>query len=267
MHILAQKIKMSIIQFEQVGAVAKITLNRPEAFNSFNKELATSLQSLLDQCEASEEIRCIYLTGTAKAFSAGQDLQEIVSPESPPINQIVSEHYNPIILKIRNIEKPIVAAVNGVAAGAACNIALACDIVLAKKSASFVQAFSKIGLIPDSGGTFFLPRIVGFQRASALIMLSDKLSADEAHQIGMVYKVFEDDVFEEETMKIASKLASMPTVGLGLSKRALNYSMHNELETQLGIEAQLQTNASLSEDYKEGVDAFLEKRKPDFKGK
>jgi len=258
---------MSTILFEQIKQVGKITFNRPASYNSFNKEMADGLQSLLDQCAASDEIRCIYITGAGKAFSAGQDLVEVTSPDAPEIGHIVADHYNPIISKIRSIEKPIIAAVNGVAAGAGCNIAIACDILLASEKASFVQAFSKIGLVPDSGGTYFLPRIIGFHRATALMMLSDKLDAKTAKSLGLVHEIFTIDNFEAGTMAMAQKLASMPTRGLGLTKRALNYSCHNDLDTQLGIECQLQSNAALSADYKEGVAAFLEKRMPKFIGK
>jgi 2-(1,2-epoxy-1,2-dihydrophenyl)acetyl-CoA isomerase len=258
---------MSTILFEQVNQVGKITFNRPDSYNSFNKEMAEGLQSLLDQCAASDDVRCIYITGSGKAFSAGQDLVEVTSPEAPEIGHIVADHYNPIISKIRSVEKPVIAAVNGVAAGAGCNIAIACDILLASEKATFVQAFSKIGLVPDSGGTYFLPRIVGFHRATAMMMLSDKLDANSAKAIGLVHEVYTAEEFEEGAMNIAQKLAAMPTKGLGLTKRALNYSCHNDLDTQLGIECQLQSNAALSEDYKEGVAAFLEKRKANFTGK
>mgnify|MGYP006299741603 CR=1 FL=1 len=164
------------ILFEKTGNVAKITLNRPDKYNSFNREMALALQGRLDECKKDEEVRAIYLTGAGKAFCAGQDLQEVVGEDAPPLTKILSEHYNPIVSRIREIEKPIVAAVNGVAAGAGANIALACDVVVAAKSANFIQAFSKIGLIPDSGGTFFLPRLIGWQRASAIMMLGDKIS-------------------------------------------------------------------------------------------
>ena len=183
------------------------------------------------------------------------------------LEKIVSEHYNPCIKRLREIEKPIVAAVNGVAAGAGANIALACDIVVATESASFIQAFSKIGLIPDSGGTYTLPRLIGLQKATALMMLGDKISAQEAERLGMIYKYFPDDSFDAEVEKITSKLAKMPTKGLGLTKRALNLSLTNGLDTQLDIEEHLQAEAGESDDYNEGVNAFLEKRKPTFVGK
>jgi 2-(1,2-epoxy-1,2-dihydrophenyl)acetyl-CoA isomerase len=255
------------IDLEKIGGVAKLTLNRPEVFNSFNREMSLALQQHLDECEHDPQVRCILITGSGKAFCAGQDLAEAISEDGPDIETIVKQHYNPIIIRIRSIEKPVVAAVNGVAAGAGANIALACDICVAAESASFIQAFSKIGLIPDSGGTFFLPRIVGFQRASALAMLGDKVGAPEAQQMGMIYKQFADDVFTDESLKLASKLASMPTKGIGLTKRAFNHSTINTLGEQLAMEETLQTTASKTEDYNEGVTAFLEKRKPEFKGK
>lgn len=248
------------------NGVCEIKLNRPEVFNSFNRNMALSLQKALDECELNDEVRAIIITGEGKAFCAGQDLGEAVDPEGPELTTIVEEHYNPIILRIRNIEKPIIAAVNGVAAGAGANIALACDITIAKKSASFIQAFSKIGLIPDSGGTFFLPRIIGTQKALALMFTGDKIMAEQAEQMNMIYKAVDDDQFEEEVKKFAENLATMPTRGLGLTKKAVNQSMTNDLAQQLALEGVLQTEAGETYDFREGVNAFLEKRKPVFKG-
>lgn len=258
---------MESILFEQQGAVGIIRLNRPDKFNSFNRPMALAMQERLDAFNDDDSIRAIYIIGEGKAFCAGQDLAEAIDPEGPELTKIVSEHYNPIIKRLRRIRKPIVAAVNGVAAGAGANIALACDVVVATESASFIQAFSKIGLIPDSGGTFFLPRLIGFQKASALMMLGDKVEAVEAERLGMLYKVFPDDTFAEESMAIAKKLSQMPTKGLGFTKCALNRSMRNGLDKQLELEDELQTSAGATEDYEEGVNAFLEKRKPEFKGK
>lgn len=247
--------------------VAYIILNRPDVFNSFNREMALSLQKILTDCSTDNAVRAIVITGNGKAFCAGQDLKEVTDPDlNPGFRKILEEHYNPIIQLIRTIEKPIIAAVNGVAAGAGANIALACDIVLASENASFIQAFSKIGLIPDSAGTFFLPRLIGFQKASALMMLGDKVSSTEAEQLGMVYKVIAPESFTEEVNKLAETLAEMPTKAIGLTKRLLNQSMTNNLENQLALESDLQIEASSSNDYKEGVTAFVEKRKPTFNG-
>jgi 2-(1,2-epoxy-1,2-dihydrophenyl)acetyl-CoA isomerase len=256
---------MPSVLFEQKNSVACITLNRPEKYNAFNREMALLLQEKLDECKA-KDVRCVYITGAGKAFCSGQDLEEVVDPAGPKIEHIVGEHYNPIITRIRKLEKPVVAAVNGVAAGAGANIALACDVVVAAQSASFIQAFSKIGLIPDSGGTFFLPRLVGWQKASALMMLGDKLSAEGAERMGMIYKFFPDENFAEEAAKIAATLAAMPTKGLAFTKMLLNNSFENNYEDQLKDEENFQQQAGRTNDYKEGVQAFLEKRKPNFKG-
>ncbi len=257
----------NLIEVKIENNVAWISLNRPEVFNSFNREMALQLQKALDDCATNSNVRALIITGTGKAFCAGQDLKEVTDPElNPGFRKILEEHYNPIIQKIRTIEKPIIAAVNGVAAGAGANIALACDIVVATEQASFIQAFSKIGLVPDSAGTFFLPRLIGFQKASALMMLGDKVSAPEALTIGMIYKIFPIALFEEEVKILAENLAQMPTKAIGLTKRLLNQSMGNNLEQQLKLESDLQIEASSSYDYNEGVTAFVEKRKPEFKG-
>jgi 2-(1,2-epoxy-1,2-dihydrophenyl)acetyl-CoA isomerase len=259
---------MSSIQSKIENNIAWLHLNRPEVFNSFNREMALNLQQVFDDCESNSEVRAIVLTGSGKAFCAGQDLKEVTSPElNPGFKKILEEHYNPIITRIRNIKKPIIGAINGVAAGAGANIALACDIVVAHEKVSFIQAFSLIGLIPDSAGTFFLPRLIGFQKASALAMLGDKVSADEAEKMGMIYKVLPLESFEEEVNKLALKLANMPTLALGKIKEAFNQSLTNNLEEQLALESKLQIEAAQTEDYEEGVSAFVEKRKPTFKGK
>ncbi|MGB0136741.1 MAG: enoyl-CoA hydratase-related protein [Flavobacteriales bacterium] len=257
---------MSTLLKSQIGGVAILTLNRPDKFNSFNKEMAMALQEALDAAEHDPEVRAIILTGAGKAFCAGQDLQEAVEDNGIDITRIVSAHYNPIIGRIRSIEKPVIAAVNGVAAGAGANIALACDLCIASEHAAFIQAFSKIGLIPDSGGTFFLPRLVGMQRATALMMLGDKLMAAEAADMGMIYRSVPADNLAEEARILAERLAAMPTKALGLTKRALNKSLEQSLGEQLALEGELQTAASGTQDYNEGVAAFLEKRKPEFKG-
>ena len=255
------------IQLKIKNKVAYITLNRPEVFNSFNREMALSLQSIMDDCETNDDVRAIVLTGNGKAFCAGQDLKEVTDPDlNPGFKKILEEHYNPIITRIRSIKKPVIAAVNGVAAGAGANIALACDIVVAHEKVSFIQAFSLIGLVPDSAGTFFLPRLIGFQKALALAMLGDKVSAEEAERLGMLYKVLPLESFEEDVNTLALKLANMPTKALGLIKELFNKSMTNTLDEQLALESKLQIEAAQSNDYEEGVAAFIGKRKPEFKG-
>ncbi len=257
---------MNSILTEEKNNVLVVTLNRPEKLNCFNREMALQLISVLDKAENNNNIRAIIITGMGKAFCAGQDLSEAIDPNGPGIKKIVGEHYNPIILKIRSIEKPIIAVINGVAAGAGANIALACDIIYASKSASFIQAFSKIGLIPDSGGTYTLPRLVGFNLASALMISGDKLSADDAKNFGIVYKVFDEENLMELSIASAIKIAAMPTKAIGLTKRLLNKTYSNSLEQQLLLEKNLQIEAANTSDYKEGVNAFLEKRSPYFKG-
>lgn len=257
---------MSNIKFEIEDGVGIITLNRPDKFNSFVRQMAFDLQKALDDCESNKDVRSIYLTGEGKAFCAGQDLGEAIDPNQTELPKIVEEHYNPIIERLRKIEKPIVCAVNGVAAGAGANIALACDITLAGESVAFIQAFSKIGLIPDSGGTYYLPRLIGMQKSAALMFLGDKVMAAEAEKMGMIYKAVADENLQDEAMAIANKLAKMPTKGIGLTKRLLNESFNNSLTEQLNREGELQNKAGQTYDYNEGVNAFLEKRKPEFKG-
>jgi 2-(1,2-epoxy-1,2-dihydrophenyl)acetyl-CoA isomerase len=255
-----------MIQFEIINNVGKITLNRPEKYHSFVKDMAIQLQNILDICNVNNSIRAIMITASGKAFCAGQDLAEATNKNGPSLTEIVENHYNPIIRKIRNIEKPVVAAVNGVAAGAGASLALCCDIVLCNENATFIQAFSKIGLIPDSAATFFLPRLIGMQRATALMMSAEPIVASEALKMGMIYKIFSNDDFESCSLDFVSKLSQMPTKGLGLTKRLLNSSYSNNLEEQLEMEKQCQEIAGKTNDFDEGVQAFLDKRKPNFKG-
>ncbi len=257
---------MSFIESNTQNNVLILKLNRPDKFNSFNREMALNLINELDAAQNNKNVRAILITGNGKAFCAGQDLAEAIDKNGPGIEKIVTEHYNPIILKIRNLQKPVICAVNGVAAGAGANIALACDVVIAAKSAAFIQAFSKIGLIPDSGGTYFLPKLIGFGKASALMMLGDKVGATEAEQMGMIYKVSDDELLLETALKTATTLANMPTKGLWLTKKLLNQGFNNNLEQQLNQEKVEQIVAANTYDYNEGVSAFLEKRQPFFKG-
>ena len=256
-----------MIEFEKIGAIGKITLNRPHKYNAFVRGMALELQKKLDECRSDETIRCIIISGSGKAFCAGQDLKEATDPNGPTIEEIVQQHYNPIIKKIREIEIPVIAAVNGVAAGAGANVALACDIVVAAKSASFIQAFSKLGLIPDSGGTYFLPRLIGIQKAAALMMTGEAVSAEKAETLGMIYAVYEDSEFETSAMKLADTISSMPTKGLGYTKKLLSQTFNNSLEDQLSLEAETQALSASSKDHQEGIKAFMEKRTPQFTGK
>lgn len=257
----------STILINAIGGVTILSLNRPEKYNSVNREMALALQAALDACAADDSVRCIVITGAGKGFCAGQDLAEAGNAATPDFRRMVDEHYNATVLRMRRMEKPIIAAVNGVAAGAGANIALAADIVLASRSATFIQAFSKISLVPDSGGTFFLPRLVGMQRALALTLLGDKITADEAAQMGMVYRVYDDESFVQAWQTVATGLAQGATKAFGLTKRAINQSFGHTLEEQLELEKELQAEAGATADFAEGVRAFLEKRKPEFIGR
>jgi len=255
------------IQIENKGAVRYITLNRPEAFNSFDRVMGRAFQEELDKAASDDSVRCIVITGEGRAFCAGQDLKEVTAPDAPNFKIIVEETYNASIRRICAMRKPIVAAVNGVAAGAGANIALACDLTIATDSASFIQAFSKIGLIPDSGGTWWLPRLVGMQRAKALAFFGEKLSARDAVDMGLIYKSVNDGEFHAEIEAISTKLASMPTFAIGLTKAAFHKGMNSDLDEQLDRELDYQFRAADSDDYSEGVSSFLEKRTPKFTGK
>jgi 2-(1,2-epoxy-1,2-dihydrophenyl)acetyl-CoA isomerase len=258
---------MSEIQFQLKEGVAWIAFNRPEVYNAFNRSMALQLQEALQSVAENPSVRAVVLTGNGKAFCAGQDLAEAIHPEGPGLQEIVDKHYNPIVLAITQLNRPVIAAVNGVAAGAGANIALACDIVLAKESASFIQAFSKIGLIPDSGGTYFLPRLVGQQKALGLMVTGEKVSGKDAEAMNMIYKAVADDAFEQYVSDFVHNIASMPTKGLALTKHAVHKAWSQNLEQQLATELESQVVAGKTEDFSEGVSAFLEKRKPNFSGK
>jgi 2-(1,2-epoxy-1,2-dihydrophenyl)acetyl-CoA isomerase len=252
------------------AGVLQLTLNRPEKLNAFNPEMHRALRQGLERAADESEVRAVLLTGAGRGFCAGQDLAERdVSPGAAPIDLSVSlgSNYNPLVRRLRALPKPVVCAVNGVAAGAGANIALACDLVLAARSARFVQAFSRIGLIPDSGGTYFLPRLVGTARAMGLAMLAESLAAEQAEQWGLIWKALDDERLAGEALALARRLASGPTKGYGLLKKALDASSGNSLDAQLDLERDLQREAGFSEDYREGVGAFKEKREPRFKGK
>ncbi len=247
------------------GKVLYITFNRPDVLNSFNREMSLELQAILDYANDTDEIRAVVLTGEGRAFSAGQDLEEVINPDIDT-KDILSMQYNPIIKRIRHLPKPIIAAVNGIAAGAGANIAFACDLVIASEKASFIQSFSNIGLIPDSGGTYIIPRLIGLARATAMMMLAEKIDANTAMKIGLIYKVVPETEFVREVESIANHLSDRPTKALALTKQLLNVTFGNDLGTHLNLENELQSVALESHDYSEGVNAFLEKRKPNYKG-
>lgn len=257
------------IEFELKGGLGQITLNRPDSLNSFTSQMHEEMRDAFGRLEADQNLRCLLITGNGRGFCAGQDLNDrSVKPTDKPrdLSESIEENYNPLIRRITALPVPVICAVNGVAAGAGANIALACDIVIAARSAKFIQAFCKIGLIPDSGGTYTLPRLVGSARAMGLSLLGDTISAEQAAQWGMIWQMVEDDDLQEVTEKLARHLITQPTKGLGLIKKALRASVDNDFETQLELESTLQREAGFSNDYQEGVGAFLEKRKPDFTG-
>lgn len=254
---------------ERREGFALITLNRPDRLNSFNVAQHKALAAALDACEADDTCRAILLTGAGRGFCAGQDLSERsqMQGEELDLGATIEGHYNPLIRRLRAMEIPVVCAVNGVAAGAGANVALACDIVIAAKSASFIQAFSKIGLIPDSGGTWWLPRLVGEARAKALALTGDKLSAEDAAQWGLIWKAVDDEQLMPEALALVENFAKGPTHAYGLTKKAIQSAATNTLDAQLDLERDLQREAGHSDDYKEGVTAFMEKRAPTFTGK
>lgn len=256
--------------FEASEGVARITLNRPRVVNSLNRQMAQELQDAIGKVAVDDALRVLLLTARGDGFCAGQDLKEVLPKKgeaAPVLGETVRISYNPIILALRNLEKPIICAVNGVAAGAGANIAFACDLVIASEKAEFVQSFAAIGLVPDSGGTFMLPRLIGLPRATAFAMLGEKMKAKEAERIGLIYRAAPHTTYMQEAEELAKRMAVQPTRGFGLTKRAFNQAMGNTLEQQLELEAELQSELGAGYDYNEGVAAFLEKRKPVYKGK
>ncbi|TFF51788.1 2-(1,2-epoxy-1,2-dihydrophenyl)acetyl-CoA isomerase [Pseudomonas putida] len=258
------------ILFSIEDGVAFLSLNRPEQLNSFNTAMHLEVREALRQVRQSSDARVLLLTAEGRAFCAGQDLSDRnVAPgaEMPDLGQSIDKFYNPLVRTLRDLPLPVICAVNGVAAGAGANIPLACDLVLAARSASFIQAFCKIGLVPDSGGTWLLPRLVGMARAKALAMLGERLGAEQAEQWGLIHRVVDDAALRDEALTLARQLAAQPTYGLALIKRSLNASFDNGFEAQLELERDLQRLAGRSEDYREGVSAFMNKRTPAFKGR
>jgi 2-(1,2-epoxy-1,2-dihydrophenyl)acetyl-CoA isomerase len=246
----------------------QITLNRPDRLNALNTEMFHALMAALAEAEADRECRAILITGAGRGFCAGQDLADVaVTDDGPPDLKEVLERYNALVRKLRGLDMPVVCAVNGVAAGAGANLALACDIVLAAKSASFIQAFSRIGLIPDCGGTWFLPRLIGAARARALAILAEPLPAERAAGWGLIWQVVDDDKLMETAHALAASLAKQATIGIALTKRALDAAEANDLDAQLDLERDLQDEAGHTPDYAEGVRAFIEKRQPNFTGR
>ena len=260
---------MTDILFDVGQGVATITLNRPDVLNSFRRSMAAALIGALERVRDDDSLRAVVLTGAGRGFCAGQDLAEAMPKEGqmPDLGDIVRDSYNPVIKAIRSLEKPVICAVNGVAAGAGANLAFACDILFASSTATFIQSFSRIGVIPDSGGTFILPRIVGLHRAAVMTMLAEKITAEQAREWGLVYMVTEPDSLLETAVGIARHLATQPTRALGLTKRGFNRSLGVDIGEQLDYEEKLQREAGLTTDYGEGVRAFLEKRAPVFTGR
>jgi 2-(1,2-epoxy-1,2-dihydrophenyl)acetyl-CoA isomerase len=260
---------MNEILVEKRPGFRVLILNRPERLNAFSETMQLALKAAISEAEADEECRALLLTGAGRAFCAGQDLNERVTPTGDIVvpGEALEKYYNPLAKKLRSLPFPVVAAVNGIAAGAGCNVALACDIVLASRSATFTQVFARIGLIPDAGGTWILPRLVGQARARGLALLAEPLTAEKAEAWGLIWKAVEDDALMAEAEALCAHFAMAPTYGLGLIKQALDASEDNDLSTQLDLERKLQRQAGSHEDYKEGVRAFLAKRKPVFSGK
>jgi len=258
------------IEFSVADGVATLTLNRPDTLNSFNDEMHAEVRDALEKVKTDDNVRCLLLTGNGRGFCAGQDLSDrrmMPGEQAPDLGSTLESNYNPLIRTLRDLDLPVVCAVNGVAAGAGANIALACDIVLAGRSVKFIQAFCKVGLIPDSGGTWTLPRLVGKARAMGLSMLGNAVTAEQAEKWGMIWKCVDDDALAEEASSLARNLAQQPTTGLALMKKAINQAFSNTLDEHLDLERDYQQMAGRTDDYREGVSAFLEKRQAEFKGK
>ncbi len=258
------------IEFTVEDGLARLTLNRPDKLNSFNTQMHEEVRAAIKAVQRDDSIRCLLISGNGRGFCAGQDLSDrAVAPddEVPDLGESLEKNYNPLIRSLATMEKPVVCAVNGVAAGAGANIALACDIVLAAESARFIQSFCNIGLVPDSGGTWTLPRLAGRARALGMALLGDKISARQAEDWGLIWKCIDDDELQDEALRLGRHLATRPTRGLGLIKRAMLASEQNSLDAQLDLERDLQRLAGRSEDYREGVGAFMQKRDPEFKGR
>lgn len=258
------------IEFGIAAGVATLTLNRSQSLNSFTAEMHAEVRDALGRIEADTAVRCLLISGRGRAFCAGQDLGErdIIPGKQPPdLGESLDRNYNPLIRRLRSLPLPVVCAVNGVAAGAGANLALACDIVLAARSASFIQAFCKLGLVPDTGGSWHLPRLVGHARAMALALLGERVTAEQAEQWGMIWKCVDDAQLLEEAQALTQHLATQPTYGLALIKRALNATWDNSLDAQLDLERDLQRLAGRTDDYREGIAAFMAKREPRFQGR
>jgi 2-(1,2-epoxy-1,2-dihydrophenyl)acetyl-CoA isomerase len=257
----------SSLLYEVNHGTAWITLNRPDVLNAFNEELSTELHNALREAEKDESVRCVVITGAGRGFCSGQDLKSHSGEEHRSLKDSLIRRYNPMIRRIRSMEKPVIAMINGVAAGAGCSLALACDMRIMAESASLIEVFIRIGLVPDSGSHWFLVRTVGLAKAFELAALGDKIDARQSLELGLVNKITPDETLRRETEDLANRLAASPTRAIGLIKRALNKAIHSDLETILNYESYIQEIASLSEDHREGIRAFIEKRKPEYKGR
>ncbi len=257
----------STLLYDVKNNTAWITLNRPEVLNAFNDQLTSDLHDALKSAEKDDMVRCLVITGAGRGFCSGQDLKSHTGEERRSLKESLNRRYNPIIRRMRNMNKPVIGMINGVAAGAGCSLALACDMRIMAESGSLIEVFIRIGLVPDTGSHWFLARYIGLAKAFELAALGDKIDARQALELGLVNKVVSDDTLKQETENLANRLAASPTKAIGLIKRALNKAVYSDLESILEYESYIQEIASLTEDHQEGVKAFIEKRKPEFKGK